>query len=104
MNFEEAIYNQLNGMQGPFTIRQSRLFSMLSNPATPKSMAVVARLEHNVRTEMGIPQTAAVDWSTMPPTVAGMQTKIKTIDWVSILALIEQWLPELLAFFGITIP
>jgi hypothetical protein len=84
MDFEEALFNQLQAM--PIrSIRLERLYSYLRNPPTPESQAIVAALEPMVLAKMNLPPTETLDWATLPG----------TIDWATIIALIEQYLPTL---------
>jgi len=100
MDFKTALYNQLNDLK-VWSPGQNLLWTILSNPyPSAHQTATITHMELMTRVKLGIPLNASVNWSQGSGFRDAKGAVVATIDWASILADIEQWLPTILSLIG----
>lgn len=92
MNFEAALRANLDKL-GPF--QRARANHILSLPASsPRRARMLAWMEEEATAHLGAEQGTISDWT------QGAVNGATTIDWPTLLKMLAQLLPIILAFFG----
>jgi hypothetical protein len=102
MKFRTALYNALNAAP-TWEDGQNQLAAALSKPSVTNT-ALINFAEAHVKATLGIPPNASVDWSTGECVKMDGTKSATTINWATILADLEQFLPVLLQILMTIIP